>query len=122
VNANPQLARAIRGPVLLITIGTLFALDHLGDFDFSRTWPILIIVIGLMKLFERSTSTGTMPPPGPFGNPNYAPPSYGAPNYPPPANPGVPYTRPPYTPPAPSPQAPAPAPPQTPNSPEGEIR
>jgi hypothetical protein len=111
--------------VLLITIGVLFALDHLGDLDFSRTWPILIIVIGLMKLFERSTAA--VPPPGPFGPVNYAPPSYAAPsytppsysapNYPPPANPGASYTKPAYTPPAP-----APAPPQAPNPPEGEIR
>lgn len=51
---NPYLARAIRGPIVLITIGTLFAIDHFGSFSFNRTWPVLIIVIGLMKLIERS--------------------------------------------------------------------
>jgi hypothetical protein len=52
VNAN--LARAIRGPIILITLGILFAIDHFGSFSFGRTWPVLIIVIGLMKLIERA--------------------------------------------------------------------
>lgn len=52
VNAN--LARAIRGPIILITLGILFAIDHFGSISFSRTWPVLIIVIGLLKLFERA--------------------------------------------------------------------
>jgi len=51
---NSNLARAIRGPIILITLGILFAIDHFGSFSFSRTWPVLIIVIGLMKLIERA--------------------------------------------------------------------
>lgn len=58
---------AIRGPVLLITIGTLFALDHTEVVGFERTWPLLIIVFGLLKLLER---TAAPPPPvGPGGLP-----------------------------------------------------
>jgi hypothetical protein len=53
---NANLARAIRGPVILITLGILFAIDHFGSVSFSRTWPVLIIVIGLMKLIERAGS------------------------------------------------------------------
>ena len=45
--------QAIRGPILLITIGILFAIHQAGILPFSRTWPLIIIVIGLMKLFER---------------------------------------------------------------------
>jgi hypothetical protein len=48
------LIGAIRGPVLLITIGMMLAIDHFGSYQFSRTWPVLIIVIGLMKLLERT--------------------------------------------------------------------
>ncbi|MDX2152702.1 MAG: DUF5668 domain-containing protein [Bryobacteraceae bacterium] len=45
--------QAIRGPVMLITLGSLLAIDQLGSISFWRTWPALIIIFGLMKLFER---------------------------------------------------------------------
>lgn len=48
-----NLAGAIRGPVMLITLGALLALDQFGPYGFSRTWPALIIVFGVMKLLER---------------------------------------------------------------------
>ncbi|MFN7936046.1 MAG: DUF5668 domain-containing protein [Bryobacteraceae bacterium] len=58
VNGQPvSLMRALRGPILLITIGTLFAIDHVGPYAFSTTWPALLIVIGVMKLMERATSS-----------------------------------------------------------------
>jgi hypothetical protein len=44
---------AIRGPITLITIGTLFAMDHFTAYGFGRTWPVLLIVIGLMSLLGR---------------------------------------------------------------------
>ena len=75
---NASLARAIRGPIVLITVGTLFALDHFGGYSFGRTWPVLIIVIGLLKLMERSlgpvpyAGAGYYPPPPP--PPQQAPP------------------------------------------------
>ena len=46
--------QAIRGPVLLVTAGVLFAIHQAGVLSFSRTWPLLIIVIGIMKLLERA--------------------------------------------------------------------
>lgn len=46
--------QAIRGPVLLVTAGVLFAIHQAGGLSFSRTWPLLIIVIGIMKLLERA--------------------------------------------------------------------
>jgi hypothetical protein len=58
---------AVRGPILLITLGTLFAIDHAGGFEFFRTWPILIIVFGLLKLLERAVVRPVIynpPPPG----------------------------------------------------------
>lgn len=59
-NLQPvSLMRAVRGPILLITIGTLFAIDHVGPYAFSTTWPALLIVIGVMKLMERATSSAT---------------------------------------------------------------
>lgn len=54
MNGNrPNLIGAIRGPIMLITIGTLFALDKFTGFGFSRTWPAILIVLGLLSLGER---------------------------------------------------------------------
>lgn len=44
------LMRAIRGPVILITVGVLFAFDKFTAFRFNQTWPVLLIVIGLLSL------------------------------------------------------------------------
>jgi hypothetical protein len=49
---NGSLISAIRGPVLLITLGGLLALDQMGPVSFTRTWPALLIVFGLFKLAE----------------------------------------------------------------------
>ena len=64
---NSRLAfflQAIRGPILLITIGVLFAIHQAGILAFSRTWPLIIIVVGIMKLIERLAFQGSVPPPG----------------------------------------------------------
>lgn len=53
------LMRAIRGPILLITVGSLFAIDHVGGYAFSTTWPALLIVVGLLKLMERATTSAS---------------------------------------------------------------
>ena len=49
-----NLLQAIRGPIMLITLGTLVAVDYFGPWGFSRTWPILIIVFGVLKLLEKA--------------------------------------------------------------------
>jgi hypothetical protein len=51
--ASSELTRAIRGPVVLITVGLLFVADYFGSFPFYKTWPVLLIVYGALKLFER---------------------------------------------------------------------
>lgn len=56
--------QAIRGPVLLITIGVLFALEQSGVIAFTRTWPLIIIVIGFMKLLERMATPPSFLSPG----------------------------------------------------------
>jgi hypothetical protein len=47
---SAALVRAAKGPIILITIGVLFAVDRFTDFRFSQTWPVLLIVIGLLQL------------------------------------------------------------------------
>jgi hypothetical protein len=57
-------AQAIRGPILLITVGILFAIHQAGVLPFSRTWPLVLIVVGVMKLIERTFTRPPSPPPG----------------------------------------------------------
>lgn len=45
--------QAIRGPILLITLGVLFAIQQAGFISLYRTWPLIIIMIGVLKLIER---------------------------------------------------------------------
>ena len=58
---DASLVRAIRGPITLITLGVLFTFDHFTPYSFSQTWPVLLIVFGLLSLLRR----GAIPPPGP---------------------------------------------------------
>jgi uncharacterized membrane protein len=60
-------AQAVRGPVVLIVIGVLFAMHQAGVLPFSRTWPLLIIVVGIMKLIERWHAPRPPFPPPPGG-------------------------------------------------------
>jgi hypothetical protein len=50
---NRALFQAIRGPILLITVGVLFALQQSGSAPIGRTWPVFLIVVGVLKLAER---------------------------------------------------------------------
>ena len=62
MNANDaNLLRAIRWPVTLITLGTLFALNNFTDYGFHQTWPVLLIEFGMMSLLGR---TAGRPPAG----------------------------------------------------------
>lgn len=62
------LVRALRGPVLLMALGGLLTLHRFQDLSFSKTWPVLLILLGLMKLFERMTmqAGANAAPGGPF--------------------------------------------------------
>ncbi len=51
---NGNLLCAVRGPVLMITLGVLLAIDQMGGYSFGRTWPVLLIMFGLFKLVEMS--------------------------------------------------------------------
>ena len=50
---NNSLVQAIRGPIMLITLGSLVAMDYFGVYGFCRTWPFLIIMFGILKLLEK---------------------------------------------------------------------
>jgi hypothetical protein len=80
--SDRSLIRAIRGPITLITVGVLFALNNFTQYGFGQTWPVLLIVFGLLSLLRRGTEQ--MPP----QEANQPWPPYG---YPPPVNPAGSY-------------------------------
>jgi hypothetical protein len=43
------------GPAVLVTLGVLFLLSEFSVARFERTWPILLIVIGLVKVLQWSS-------------------------------------------------------------------
>ncbi len=48
--------RGLMGPAVLVTLGVLFLLSEFNVAQFHRTWPILLIVIGLVKVLGGSTA------------------------------------------------------------------
>jgi len=68
--------RKIMGPSILLTVGFLFLLESLRveNLGFNHTWPVILLVIGGVKLLQGSASTeghvgpieGTYPPGGPM--------------------------------------------------------
>lgn len=43
----------LTGPILLVTLGVLLLVGQLVPYwGVGRTWPVILIVIGLAKLFE----------------------------------------------------------------------
>ncbi len=45
------------GPVMLITLGVLFLIDQYTTYGIGRTWPIFLIVIGIVKLVQWNAPT-----------------------------------------------------------------
>ncbi len=76
--------RGLMGPAILLTLGFQFLLDSMGVIRFGRTLPLLLVVIGLVKIFQSTAGPGTGPPPpivgqeppSPFARGEVQPPSY----------------------------------------------
>ncbi len=67
INRRAMFLRAIRGPILLITVGTLFVWQQSDVISFTRTWPLILIVLGILRLLERIASPDASLPPPPAG-------------------------------------------------------
>src|SRR5713101_2724385 len=52
--------RGLLGPIVLLTLGFQFLLDSMGIIRFGRTLPLLLIVIGLVKIFESTSKPGPL--------------------------------------------------------------
>ena len=76
-----RLFRALRGSVWVTLIGVLFLLDSFNILSWGRSWPVIIIVAGLMAIFQRVSWNSAMAAPYSY------PAAPGAP--PPPANTGT---------------------------------
>jgi len=48
--------RRLMGPAMLLTIGVLFLLENLNVVYFGRTWPVILLVVGAVKLLQGSAS------------------------------------------------------------------
>lgn len=62
--------RGLIGPAVLITVGALSLLDAYTRVGWDRTWPVLLVVIGVVKFAQSNASTeghGTSLPPAPGG-------------------------------------------------------
>ncbi|WP_158790497.1 B-box zinc finger protein [Granulicella sp. L60] len=67
-----RLFRAARGSIWVILVGVLFLLDSFDILSWGRSWPLFIIVAGLMAVFQRASFHPpavpypyTAPPPAP---------------------------------------------------------
>lgn len=49
-------SRRLMGPAMLLTFGLLFLLENVHVADFDRTWPVILLVIGGVKLLQGSAS------------------------------------------------------------------
>jgi len=86
---DTSLLRAIRGPITLITVGVLFALNNFTPYRFHQTWPVLLIVFGLLSLVRRGVEPVVEPPARAYVPPAAQPYQPTPPPYqPPPAAPG----------------------------------
>ena len=78
------------GPAMLVTLGVLFLLDNVSRVGFGRTWPAILLVVGVVKLMQSNASSnghvGPLPPVTPPSVPPSAPPQ--VPNPQPPTSSG----------------------------------
>ena len=51
--------RGLMGPAVIITVGMLFLLDQTrsGNFSFWNTYPVILIVMGIISLATAASST-----------------------------------------------------------------
>ena len=57
VPPSGTLVQAVRGPLMMMTLGGLLATDAMGGPSWNHTWPVMLIVYGILKLAERAFGT-----------------------------------------------------------------
>jgi hypothetical protein len=66
--------RRMRGPIILLTFGITAILDEYTGISYAHSWPLYIIVWGLLKLAENAILAQN-PPAAPVGYPGYQAPA-----------------------------------------------
>jgi len=69
-----RLFSALRGSVWVILVGVMFLLSNFGILSWGRSWPLFIIVAGLMTFFERTAYSSATAPGYPAQQPWQTPP------------------------------------------------
>jgi hypothetical protein len=69
------LIRRLRGPAFLILVGITALLNQWGVLSFGRSWPLYLILAGVIGLAERAALIATPPVPPVYPG-AYAPSTY----------------------------------------------
>jgi len=77
------LIRRLRGPAFLVLVGITALLNQWGVLSFGRSWPLYLILAGVLGLAERAAMAAAppaVPPvyPGAYMPAGYSPGGYGA--------------------------------------------
>ena len=93
--------RALRGSAWLALVGLLFFLDESGILRWGHSWPLFIILAGVMTVLQRTTNTAAAVAVYPQGvvypQPGYPQPGFPQPGFPQPGY-GKTYAQAPQTP------------------------
>lgn len=88
-NCRSCTIRGLMGPAVVITVGVLFLLDQThGGFSFGQTWPVILVVIGLVRLasalapMDGHVTNSSAAPPVPPVSGQVPPPTPGSETYP----------------------------------------
>ncbi|GAC1414329.1 MAG: hypothetical protein NVSMB62_00050 [Acidobacteriaceae bacterium] len=65
-----RLARCARGSIWMVVVGFVWLLDVFGILYWHQSWPIFLIVAGLLLFLRHSVAPGGYPPAG-YGYPPY---------------------------------------------------
>jgi len=55
--------RSVAGPALLVTLGVILLVGDLHGPSWEHTWPVILLVLGILKLMERGYLGGPPAPP-----------------------------------------------------------
>ena len=72
-NCDRCRTRKLMAPAILTTLGVLFLLDEVSTIEFGKTWPAILLVIGVVKLVQSNASYSGHIGPLPPGAPGYPP-------------------------------------------------
>jgi hypothetical protein len=80
--ASEERHRSLTGPVLLVTIGALWLISNLHGPNGWNTWPLILLILGVIQLYERGYLGGhpPLPPPSPPPSTSTHPPEPQAPS------------------------------------------